>query len=217
VSSLTTIGYLPLESGRCPGVVGQLLVVGVLAERRRHVEAEVADPRGAQRGVVELGNLDVEVLDAGTDRVEAQASRIGDRHGAVRSPGGTADRRSAAARPANRVEVVDEDDCRSDVLCLLEQIVDSAGSHADDHLDELRGRDGEERHVCLAGDSPGQQRYAGTRCAGEQGAARHLRTQTLIAVGVAREVHDLQDLLSVGRSRPSSVRVPASSDPVSWC
>src|SRR3954467_13623739 len=64
-------------------------------------------------------------------------------------PAPPAGREGAAARPADRVELVDEDDRRRDLLGLVEQVAHPAGADADDRLDELRGGDGEERHPGL--------------------------------------------------------------------
>ena len=57
-----------------------------------------------------------------------------------------------APGPADRVELVDEDDRRCDLLRLLEQVAHPARADADDHLDELRRRDRQERDRGFAGD-----------------------------------------------------------------
>ena len=46
---------------------------------------------------------------------------------------------------------------------LLEQIADARSADADEHFDELRARDRKERHSSLAGNSPRQQRFSGSR------------------------------------------------------
>ena len=106
-----------------------------------------------------------------------------------------AERLRAAAGPADRVQLVDEDDRRRDLLGLVEQVTHPAGADADDHLDELRGRHREERHLGLAGHRAGQQRLAGAGRAGEQHAVRDLRAEPAVALRVAQEVDDLGDLL----------------------
>ena len=45
--------------------------------------------------------------------------------------------RIRAARPADGVDLVDEDDRRGDLAGLGKQFADAAGANADDHLDEL--------------------------------------------------------------------------------
>ena len=74
---------------------------------------------------------------------------------------GAGDLGRALARAADRVELVDEDDRRRGLLGLGEQVAHARGADADDRLDELRGRDREERGVRLAGDRARQQRLAG--------------------------------------------------------
>ena len=74
-----------------------------------------------------------------------------------------AHRRVLAAGAAHGVYLVDKDDGRCFLLGLAEQVAHAAGAHAHEHLDEITARDGEERHVCLAGHGFGQQRLACAR------------------------------------------------------
>ena len=67
----------------------------------------------------------------------------------------------AIAMAADRIQLVDEDDARSFRLGLLEEVADSRGPDAHEHLDEVRARDREERHLGLAGDGLGQQGLTG--------------------------------------------------------
>ncbi len=60
------------------------------------------------------------------------------------------------ARPAERIQLVDEDDGGRLLAGLLEQIAHARRADADEHLDEFRAADGEERHARLAGHRPGQ-------------------------------------------------------------
>ena len=101
---------------------------------------------------------------------------------------------AARARLADRVELVDEDDARGLVLGLLEQVADARGADPDEHLDELRAGQGEERHVRLAGDSPRQERLTGARRADEQDAFRDPAAEPLVLLGVLQEVDDLDEL-----------------------
>jgi hypothetical protein len=50
----------------------------VLTDTQRHVKAEVFDPLIRGRHVVEVGDLNVEVLDTSTDRVGGQPVHRGD-------------------------------------------------------------------------------------------------------------------------------------------
>src|SRR6185437_1085432 len=106
-----------------------------------------------------------------------------------------ADRRRAAPCTADGIQLVDEDDRRGHLLGLLEQITYATGSDTNDHLDELRGRHREERHVRLAGNRTSQQRLSGARWTGQQHAARDLGAQPAIPLGVAQEVDDLGNLV----------------------
>ena len=75
---------------------------------------------------------------------------------------------AGAAMAADRVDLVDEDDAGRVLLALLEQVADARGADADEHLDEVRAADREERDVGLAGDGAGEQRLAGARRAHQQ-------------------------------------------------
>ena len=102
---------------------------------------------------------------------------------------------AAAAGAADRVELVDEDDRRRRLLGLVEEVAHARGADADDHLDELRGAQREERHVGLAGDGAREQRLAGARLAGQQHALGERRPELAVAVGVLEEVDDLLELV----------------------
>ena len=75
---------------------------------------------------------------------------------------------AGAAMAADGVDFVDEDDAGGVLLALLEQVADAAGADADEHLDEVRTGDGEERHVGFAGDGAGEQGLAGSRRSDQQ-------------------------------------------------
>ena len=98
---------------------------------------------------------------------------------------------AGAAMAADRVDLVDEDDARRVLLGLLEHVAHAAGADADEHLDEVGARDGEERHVRLAGDGAGEQRLAGAGRADQQHAARDAAAEPLELLRVAQELDDL--------------------------
>ena len=99
-----------------------------------------------------------------------------------------------AAMPADRVDLVHEDDAGGVLLALLEEVAHAGGAHAHEHLDEVRPGDGEERHVGLAGDGLGQQRLAGARRADEQHALGDLAAELLELLRVLEELDDLAQL-----------------------
>ena len=100
-----------------------------------------------------------------------------------------------AAMAADRVDLVHEDDAGRVLLALLEQVAHAGGAHAHEHLDEVRARDREERHVGLAGDGLGQERLAGARRADQEHALRDLAAELLELRRVLEELDDLAQLL----------------------
>ena len=105
---------------------------------------------------------------------------------------------SGVAALADGVDLVDEDDAGGLFLGLLEQVAHTSRAAAHEHLDKLRAGNGEERHLCLAGNSLGEQRLARAGRAHKQGSARQLCADFLIALGTVEEVDDLgQGLLGL--------------------
>ena len=102
---------------------------------------------------------------------------------------------AGAALAADRVDLVDEDDARRIALGLVEQVADAAGADADEHLDELRAGDAEERHAGLTGDGTGHQGLAGAGRPDEQHAARDARAERVELLG---ELQELDDFLELG-------------------
>ncbi len=95
---------------------------------------------------------------------------------------------------ADGVDLVDEDDAGRVLLGLLEQVAHARGADADEHLDEVRAGDGEERHAGLAGDGAGEQRLTGSRRAHHEHAAGNRPAEALVAAGIAQVVDQLADL-----------------------
>ena len=79
-------------------------------------------------------------------------------------------------------------------LGLVEQVADAAGADADEHLDELRAGDAEERHAGLTGDGAGQQRLAGAGRPDQQHAARDARAERVELLRVLQELDDFLEL-----------------------
>ena len=99
-------------------------------------------------------------------------------------------------RPAERIELVDEDDARAPCARLLEQVAHARRADAHEHLDELRAGDREERHAGLAGDGLGQQRLAGAGRADQQDALRACgRRAGHSSCGFLQEIDDLLELV----------------------
>ena len=101
---------------------------------------------------------------------------------------------ACAAVTSDGVDLVDEDDAGSVLLALLEQVADAGCADADEHLDEVRTGDGEERNVGLAGDCAGQQGLAGSRRPDEQDALGDAAAEALELLRLAEELDDLLEL-----------------------
>ena len=78
------------------------------------------------------------------------------------------------------------------LLRLLEHVAHARRAHADEHFDEVRTRNAEERHLRFAGDGTRQQRLTGTRRADQQHAARNAAAQLLELLRIAQEVDELR-------------------------
>ena len=100
-----------------------------------------------------------------------------------------------AAVSPDRVDLVHEDDARGRLLRLLEQVAHTRGADADEHLDEVRPGDGEERHARLAGDRAREERLTGARRPVEEHALRDPRAERLELLRVLEELLDLLELL----------------------
>src|SRR6202008_2151983 len=106
----------------------------------------------------------------------------------------TAAEAGAAVAP-DGVDLVHEDDAGGFLLGLLEEIAHARGADADEHLDEVRAGDREERHAGLAGDGTREQRLTGARRPVQQHARRDARAERLELLGVLQELLDLVELL----------------------
>ena len=95
----------------------------------------------------------------------------------------------------HRVDLVDEDDRGRIGLGLLEEIAYAAGTHADEHLDEVRARDGEEGDARLASHGACEQRLAGAGWPVEEHALGDLRPDRLELRGLGEELLDLLEFL----------------------
>ena len=102
---------------------------------------------------------------------------------------------TGAPLAADGIDLVDEDDGRRRILRLLEKATHAARAHADEHLDELRAGNAEERDLGFAGDRARKQRLARARRSDEQAAARDLRAELLVFARIHQEVLDLLKLL----------------------
>ena len=72
------------------------------------------------------------------------------------------------ALPSDGINLINENNARSLLLCFSEQITNPAGAHADEQLDEFRGSHREERHTRFSCNCTGQQRFSGSRWPNKQ-------------------------------------------------
>ena len=134
-------------------LTGQWLALGVQVEdlpapgAERGVDGDLAvEAAGAQeRGVEDVGPVggrDDDHAVGGLEAVHLDQQLVERLLALVVA---AADARAAV--PADRVDLVDEDDRRRPLLGLAEEITHAARADADEHLDEVRSRDREERHI----------------------------------------------------------------------
>ncbi len=95
---------------------------------------------------------------------------------------------ACAAMTPDGVDFVDEHDAGSVLFALLEKIANAARADADEHLDEVRSANGEERHVRLAGDRAREQRLAGSRRAHQEHALRNASAELLKLLRLFQEL-----------------------------
>ena len=101
---------------------------------------------------------------------------------------------ACAALTTDGVDLVDEDDAGAVLLGLLEHVANTRSTDTDEHLDEVRTGDGEERDAGFACDSASEQRLTGSGRAVQQHTARNLGAERLVASRVLQEVLDLVQL-----------------------
>lgn len=95
---------------------------------------------------------------------------------------------------AHSVDLVDEDDARRMLFRLFEHVANTARTDTDEHLDEIRARDGEERHLGFARDRLGQQGLTGSGRTDHQNTARNTAAQALELTRIAQELDEFMNL-----------------------
>ena len=105
---------------------------------------------------------------------------------------------AAYARTAlttNGIDLINEDNGRTCLFGLVEQVAHTGSTHAHEHFHKVRTRNAEERHARLACNSTREQRFTRTRRAHQKAAARNLCAHSLIFVGICQEILDLAHFL----------------------
>ena len=92
------------------------------------------------------------------------------------------------------INLIDKDDARSLLLCLVEQISHTRGADTHKHLHEVRARNREEWYIRLAGNSLCQQSLTRSRRTYQECALRNLCSELTIFRGIFQEVDNLHNL-----------------------
>src|SRR5206468_2480931 len=90
---------------------------------------------------------------------------------------------ACAAMPSDCVDFIYKEDARGVLLALLEQIANARGTHADEHFNEIRSADREERNIGLACDCAREKCFSGTRGAEQQYTSRNPSAKLLELLG----------------------------------
>src|SRR6202023_1899348 len=94
---------------------------------------------------------------------------------------------TGAAMASDRVDFIDEDNAGRILLALLKQIAHAARAHADQHLDEIRTGNREERHVRFPRDGSRQQGLARSGRSDQQNAFGNASTELLKLLRLPQE------------------------------
>ena len=112
------------------------------------------------------------------------------------------------AMAAHRIDLIDKDDTGRLFFGLLEHVANPRRTYAHEHLDKVRARDREKRHLGLASDRLGEQGLTGSGLAHHEHTPRDTTAQLLETTGIAEEFNQLLHVLfcflnprDVGKSR----------------
>ena len=161
---------------------------------QRHGHAAVETARAEERGVEHVGPVgggDDDDAFVGFEAVHLDQQLV---EGLLALVIAVAE--AGAAVATDGVNLVDEDDARGRFLGLGEHVADAGCADADEHLDEVRARDGEEGHARLAGDGAGEKGLAGAGRADQQRALGDLAAEPRELAGILEEFDDFLKLLA---------------------
>ena len=102
---------------------------------------------------------------------------------------------TSATLAADRIDLIDEHDAWCILLGLIKQITHTGGTDTDEHLDEVRTGNREERHACLTGYGTGQQGLTSTRRAKEQNALRNPGSKVVVLLRMLEELDNFFQFL----------------------
>ena len=96
---------------------------------------------------------------------------------------------SGAAVASDRIDLINEHNCRSNLFRLIEQIADTACADAYEHFNKITAADGEERNAGFPGYSFGQQGFARSGRTDQQHALGDTGAQLSIAFRILQKIH----------------------------
>jgi hypothetical protein len=93
------------------------------------------------------------------------------------------------------INLIDEDDTRLILSCLLEKFAYALGSNTYEHLNEVRGGTLDERDIGLTSDGSSEEGLTRTWSTSEEGTTRNLSTTSIVAFRFLEKVHNLLKFL----------------------
>ena len=93
------------------------------------------------------------------------------------------------------IDLIDKNNAGSVLGGLLKQVTHTACTHADIQLNEIRSRQGEERHMCLSCNRTRKKRFTGSWRADKKCALGELRADLHVALRIVEKIHDLHQRL----------------------
>ncbi len=102
----------------------------------------------------------------------------------------------ACASPSgDRVDLIDENDAGMILLRILKKITDTGGADTDEHLDEIRAGNREERHTCLSRNSFCDQGLARSGRSYKQDTFRDACSESSVFCRVSEEIDNFLQIL----------------------
>ena len=96
---------------------------------------------------------------------------------------------------AHRIDLVDKDDAGRLLFGLLEHVANPGRAYAHEHLDKVRARDREKRHLGLASDRLGEQGLTGSGLAHHEDTPWDATAQLLETTGITEKFNQLLHVL----------------------
>ena len=102
--------------------------------------------------------------------------------------------KACATMSTHRIDFVDEDDARCVLLCLFKHVAHTGCADADEHFNEVRTRDCEERHIRFARNGASKQSLTRARRTHKQHAARNTTAEALEFLWITKKLNNLFEI-----------------------